>query len=110
MVISCTKPVLRESAPLVKLIKGLSIAAHLEHIVVVWMGSGIPRLKLPKVAVPVSVVNEGRANKLTRQFLPSASVETDAVLHLNEDVELTSDEVRVCVCVCVCVLGCVRAC
>ena len=110
VVISCTRPVLRESAPLVKLIKAVSTAAHLESIVVVWMGPGSPHLKLPNVAVPVSVVSEGGPNKLTRQFWLSGGVQTDAVLHLNEDVELTSDEVLyVCVCVCACVRVCVRA-
>ena len=92
-VISCTKPVLRESSPLVKLVKGLSTAAHLQQIVIVWMGTGSPHIKLPKVAVPVSVVPGDRSSKLTKQFLPTVGIQTDAILHLNEDVEMTSDEV-----------------
>lgn len=92
-VITCTKVVLRESAPLVKLVKSISSAAHLERIVIVWVGSGSPQIKLPKVAVPVSVVTENISNKLTKQFWPTVGIQTEAVLHLTEDVEMTSDEV-----------------
>lgn len=93
-IISCTKPVLRESSPLVKLVRSLSTAAHLQQIIIVWLGTGSPHIKLPKVAVPVSVVPGDRSNKLTKQFWPTADIQTDAILHLNEDVEMTSDEVR----------------
>ena len=105
-VISCTKPILRESAPIVKLVKAISTSAHLERIIIVWMGSGSPRFKIPKLAVPVLVVTESGSDKWTRQFWPNADIQTEAVLHLNEDVEMTSDEVQgyMCVCVCVCVV------
>ena len=99
-VISCTKPILRESAPIVKLVKAISTAAHLERIVIVWMGSGSPRLKMPELAVPVLVVTESGADKWTRQFWPDADIRTEAVLHLSEDVEMTSDEVKGCMYVC----------
>ena len=92
-VISCTKPILRESAPVVKLVKAISTAAHLERIVIVWMGSGSPRFKIPKLAIPVSVVTESGSDKWTRQFWPNTDIQTEAVLHLSEDVEMTSDEV-----------------
>ena len=70
------------------------------------MGSGSPRFKIPKLAVPVLVVTESGSDKWTRQFWPNADIQTEAVLHLNEDVEMTSDEVQgyMCVCVCVCVV------
>ena len=102
VIITCTKPVLRESSPLFRLVKALSTAAHLQRIIIVWMGSGSPHIKLPKVApLPVSIVTlDGTSNKLTKQFWPTADIETDAVLHLNEDVEMISDEVSV-VCWCV---------
>ena len=93
-VVSCTKPILRESAPIVKLIKAISTAAHLERIVIVWMGPGSPRFNIPKLAVPVSIVTEAGSDKWTRQFWPSADIQTDAVLHLSEDVEMTSEEVQ----------------
>ena len=99
-VISCTKPILRESAPIVKLVKAISTAAHLERIVIVWMGSGSPRFKIPELAIPVSVVTESGSDKWTRQFWPNADIQTEAVLHLSEDVEMTSDEVQECVRVC----------
>ena len=97
-VISCTKPILRESAPIIKLVKAISTAAHLEHIVIVWMGPGSQRIKIPKLAVPVSIVTESGSDKWTKQFLPNADIHTDAVLHLSEDVEMTSDEVQGCMC------------
>ena len=99
-VISCAKPILRESAPIVKLVKAISTAAHLERIVIVWMGSGSPRVKIPKLAVPVSIVTESGADKWTRQFWPDADIQTEAVLHLSEEVEMTSDEVQGCMYVC----------
>ena len=98
-VITCTKPVFRESSLLVKLIKALSHAPHLQHIVIVWMGTGSPHIKLPNVTVPITVVTEDGSTRLTKQFWPTTDIQTDAILHLNEDVEMTSDEVRVCVCV-----------
>ena len=105
-VISCSKPILRESAPMIKLVKAISSAAHLERIVIVWIGTGAHHLKIPKLPVPVSIVTENGPDMWTRQFWPSAGIQTEAILHLNEDVEMTSEEVQGSMCMvsmCACV-------
>ncbi len=93
VIITCTHPATRESAPLISLIKALSTSAHLEEVIVQWVGVGPPRVDIRPLGVPVRVVrSEGRG--LVDQFWPLDSVKTDAVLHLTEEAEINSDEVR----------------
>lgn len=96
VVITVSRPSVRESSPLNTLIRSLASAAHLREVVIQWVGSGPPRIDVGEPSVPVKVVrSEGRDP--VEQFWPLDAVKTDAVLHLSEGVELNSDEVRECV-------------
>lgn len=83
---------MRESAPLVKLIRALEPAAHLHQIIINWSGQGSPRINLPSLDVSVRVNKE--ECDLVDQLSRLEHVTTDAVLHLRDDVETNMDEVE----------------
>ena len=60
---------------------------------VIWGGVGSPRISLPPLPITVTTIVRPalRMNPLSR-FHTVPGVETDAVLYLSEDVELTVDE------------------
>ena len=91
--ITCTHPATREAAPLIKLIRAIAPAAHLDQIIINWIGAGPPRVSLPSMPVPVRV-DKREERGMVDQLWPLDHVTTDAVLHLREDVDTTSDEVE----------------
>lgn len=73
-------------------LKGL---AYLNKILVVWNGikqEPPPDLVWPDVGVPIEVVKVNR-NSLNNRFLPYDSIETDAILSLDDDSPLRADEI-----------------
>ncbi|CAH8559449.1 unnamed protein product [Dicrocoelium dendriticum] len=67
---------------------------YLHSVVVVWnhpIGPSLD-LKWPQLHVPVKVVRP-RSNSLNNRFLPYNLIRTDAVLSLDDDVQLRHDEI-----------------
>ncbi|XP_028144510.1 exostosin-2 [Diabrotica virgifera virgifera] len=79
------------------LIERLSKVPSLMKIIVVWNNqrkSPPPLSEFPKIQKPVNVIRT-HANKLSNRFYPYKEIETEAVLHIDDDiVMLTSDEVE----------------
>lgn len=79
------------------LINRLSKVPSLMKVVVVWNNQHKkpPPLKdFPKISKPINVIKTN-ANKLSNRFYPYKEIETEAVLHIDDDiVMLTPDEVE----------------
>lgn len=80
---------------LMKTIERMKGLAYLNKILVVWNGLNHKPSKdiiWPDVGVPIEVVKVNR-NSLNNRFLPYDSIETDAVLSLDDDSPLRPDEI-----------------
>ncbi|XP_044758088.1 exostosin-2 [Coccinella septempunctata] len=79
------------------LIRRLSKVPSLMKILVVWNNQKKyppPFSEFPKVQKPVKVIRT-RANKLSNRFIPYREIETEAILHIDDDiVMLTADELE----------------
>ncbi|KAJ8948231.1 hypothetical protein NQ318_013217, partial [Aromia moschata] len=79
------------------LIERLSKVPSLMKVIVVWNNqkkNPPPLADFPKVPKPINVIRT-KANKLSNRFYPYKEIETEAVLHIDDDiVMLTSDEVE----------------
>ncbi|KAL1506409.1 hypothetical protein ABEB36_005779 [Hypothenemus hampei] len=79
------------------LIQRLSKVPSLMKIVVVWNNQKKdppPMSQFPKIQKSINVIKT-KANKLSNRFYPYKEIETEAVLHIDDDiVMLTSDEVE----------------
>ncbi|CAI8005614.1 Exostosin-1b [Geodia barretti] len=93
IVMSVSSAALKESSPVIKLIRSLSTAPHLSKIIIIWTGTGPPKIRPPPLPVTVTIISRPsvQINPLSR-FHSVPGIETDAVLHLSEDVGLTVDE------------------
>lgn len=84
-------------ASLFTLIQRLSKVPSLMKVVVVWNNQKKqpPALQdFPKIAKPINIIKT-KANKLSNRFFPYREIETEAILHIDDDiVMLTSDEVE----------------
>lgn len=79
------------------LISRLSKVPSLMKVLVVWNHQKKhppPLSQFPKIQKPINVIRT-RANKLSNRFYPYDEIETEAILHIDDDiVMLTSDEVE----------------
>ncbi|XP_049820958.1 exostosin-2 isoform X2 [Aethina tumida] len=79
------------------LIERLSKVPSLMKVIVVWNNqkkSPPPLSDFPTILKPIKVIKT-KANKLSNRFYPFKEIETEAVLHIDDDiVMLTSDEVE----------------
>ncbi|CAH1173727.1 unnamed protein product [Phaedon cochleariae] len=79
------------------LVERLSKVPSLMKVVVVWnhQKKHPPSLSaFPKIPKPINIIKT-KANKLSNRFYPYKEIETEAVLHIDDDiVMLTSDEVE----------------
>lgn len=84
-------------ASLFTLIQRLSKVPSLMKIVVVWNNQKKrppPLSDFPKISKPINIIKTN-ANKLSNRFYPYREIETEAILHIDDDiVMLTSDEVE----------------
>ncbi|XP_066150552.1 exostosin-2 [Euwallacea fornicatus] len=82
---------------LFSLIERLAKVPSLMKIVVVWNNQKKeppPMSQFPKITKSINVIKT-KANKLSNRFYPYREIETEAVLHIDDDiVMLTSDEVE----------------
>ncbi|XP_071494931.1 exostosin-1-like [Diadema antillarum] len=82
------------SAPLMRLLANVGKSAFAHQIVVLWQVDKPlpPKSRWPKLAVPLTVI-EGDLRSLSSRFAPNSVIEMDAILSLDEDAQLTTDEV-----------------
>uniref|UniRef100_A0A3B4TMK6 Exostosin-1-like n=1 Tax=Seriola dumerili TaxID=41447 RepID=A0A3B4TMK6_SERDU len=93
-VIHTVTPLQSQISPVVKLIIAVAKSKFCAQIVVLWNCDKPlpPRNKWPSTSVPLTVV-EGQAKTMSSRFFPHDVIVTDAVLSLDEDSVLSTNEV-----------------
>ncbi|XP_022242416.1 exostosin-1-like [Limulus polyphemus] len=93
-IIYATMPIMSSSSPLARLIKNVAKSSFASRILVLWNGETAPPIanKLPQVSVPVNIIQPPQKT-ISSRFHPHPLVQTDAVLNLDEDAVLTTEEV-----------------
>ncbi|XP_037081930.1 exostosin-1-like [Pollicipes pollicipes] len=80
-------------APLYRLIKQVGASSFVSGVLLVWIAEAeapTPQ-RLPRLAVPLRVITPERRT-ISARFVPAPQIHTDAVLSLDEDVTLITDE------------------
>lgn len=93
-VIHTSTTVVRESTSLFRLIKNVGQSKFISKVVVLWT-SDAPishNRRWPQIAVPLVIVRPETKTGNSR-FLPRTVVDTTAILSLDEDIKLNSDEI-----------------
>lgn len=93
-VIHSTTSVLKDSSALSRLIKNVGQSRFIAKIVVFWTADApiAQNRRWPQVSVPLVIVRPESKTGNSR-FLPRPMIETAAVLSLDEDIKLNSDEI-----------------
>ncbi|XP_068615505.1 exostosin-1-like [Brachionichthys hirsutus] len=93
-VIHAVTPLQSQMSPVVKLIIAVAKSKFCAQIVVLWNCNTPlpPRNKWPSTSVPLTVI-EGQTKTMSSRFLPHDVIITDAVLSLDEDSVLSTNEV-----------------
>ncbi|XP_067150734.1 exostosin-1-like [Apteryx mantelli] len=93
-VIQAVSPLFSQSQPIIKLILAVALSKYCTQIVVLWNCDKPlpPRSTWPSTTVPLSVV-EGEHKTTSSRFFPYDLIRTDAVLSLDEDTVLSTNEV-----------------
>ncbi|XP_070533963.1 exostosin-1-like [Ptychodera flava] len=93
-VILASSPIITQSSAIVKLIKSVSKSAYAAKILVLWnVDRPVPlKSKWPASDVPLDIIDI-EAKTISSRFIPYDQIETDAVLSLDEDAMLSTDEV-----------------
>ncbi|KAI7798859.1 exostosin-1c, partial [Triplophysa rosa] len=93
-VIHSTSPLVSQSQPIMKLLQVVSKSKYCSQIIILWNSEKPPphRSKWPPMPVPLTVTDGRR--KTSSRFLPHAAIETDAVLSLDEDTVLLTNEIN----------------
>ncbi|XP_064489139.1 exostosin-3-like isoform X2 [Ornithodoros turicata] len=67
---------------------------HLNKVIVVWNSPKPPSsdLRWPEIGVPIEVIR-AKKNSLNNRFLPYSSIETEAILSVDDDAHLRHDEI-----------------
>ncbi|CAM9429595.1 unnamed protein product [Lampetra fluviatilis] len=93
-VIYVVSPLISQSQPIIKLILAVAKSKYCSQIVILWnCDKPMPaRNKLPDTTVPLIMI-EGENKVMSSRFLPLDVIQTDAVLGLDEDTVLSTNEV-----------------
>lgn len=93
-VIHTTTSVVKESSALSRLIKSVAQSRFISKIVVLWTSDApiAPNKRWPQVSVPLVIVRPETKTGNSR-FVPRTVIETSAILSLDEDIKLNSDEI-----------------
>ncbi|CAG5928405.1 unnamed protein product [Menidia menidia] len=93
-VIHAVSPLQAQVSPVVKLIIAVAKSKFCAQIVVLWNCDKPlpPRNKWPPTSVPLTIV-EGQKKTMSSRFFPHDVIDTDAVLSLDEDSVLSTNEV-----------------
>jgi hypothetical protein len=79
---------------LIESLKRLDQLPFLNKVLVIWNNPEYPgeELQWPDIGVEIVVIKTKR-NSLNNRFFPYAEIETDAILHLDDDAHLRQDEI-----------------
>ncbi|KAK3506845.1 hypothetical protein QTP70_029252 [Hemibagrus guttatus] len=93
-VIQAVAPLQSPQQPILKLIIAVAKSKFCAQIIVLWNCEkpSPPRSKWPSINVPLTVIEEERKT-MSRRFFPHDVIKTDAVLSLDEDSVLSTNEV-----------------
>lgn len=93
-VIHTTTSIVKESSALSRLIKNAAQSKFIAKIVVLWTSDApiAHKKRWPQVNVPLVVVRPETKTANSR-FVPRTMIETSAILSLDEDIKLNSDEI-----------------
>uniref|UniRef100_S4RG15 N-acetylglucosaminyl-proteoglycan 4-beta-glucuronosyltransferase n=1 Tax=Petromyzon marinus TaxID=7757 RepID=S4RG15_PETMA len=93
-VIHATSPLLVQSQPIIKLIQAVGKSKFCAQVLVLWNCDRPPpaRSLWPVLPVPL-IISEPATKTISSRFVPHEAVTTDAVLSLDEDTVLSTDEV-----------------
>ncbi|XP_030050982.1 exostosin-1-like [Microcaecilia unicolor] len=93
-VIQAVSPLLTQSQTILKLILNVAKSRYCKQIVVLWNCEKPlpPKNKWPSTPVPLNVI-EGENKMMSSRFFPYDMIQTDAVLSLDEDSVLSTNEV-----------------
>ncbi|XP_064408341.1 exostosin-1 [Latimeria chalumnae] len=88
-------PLTSQSQPIMKLIQAVSKSTFCAQIVILWSCEKPPpaRSKWPQTSMPLILIEE-RRKKISSRFFPHDAIVTDAVLSLNEDTIMSTNEVN----------------
>ncbi|XP_032900928.1 exostosin-1-like [Amblyraja radiata] len=92
--IHAVSPLVSQSQPIIKLILALAKSKYCSQIIVLWNCDKplVPKNKWPSTRMPLIVIKGGRKTMSSR-FFPYDVITTDAVLSLDEDTVLSTNEV-----------------
>lgn len=100
-IISTSSTIVSSNSPIFKLIKSIANSSNVSGIVVLWNSPVKPPpthdwALLGGIShnTPISVLQSSKSNTSSTRFLQASSVSTDAVLSLDDDVTLTTDEIN----------------
>ncbi|XP_037100417.1 exostosin-1 isoform X2 [Syngnathus acus] len=93
-VIHTVSPLQSHPSPVVKLIIAVAKSKFCAQIVVLWNSDNPlpPRDKWPSTSVPLAVI-QGQSKTMSSRFYPHDVIVTDAILSLDEDSVLSTNEV-----------------
>ncbi|XP_076361020.1 exostosin-1-like [Tachypleus tridentatus] len=93
-IIYATMPIVSASSSLSRLITNVAKSSFVSRIMVLWNGETVPPVvsKFPQVAVPVNIIQPTQKT-ISSRFHPHLLVQTDAILNLDEDVALSTEEI-----------------
>ncbi|XP_072890654.1 exostosin-1-like [Hemitrygon akajei] len=92
--IHTVSPLVSQSQPIIKLILALAKSKYCSQIIILWNCDKplVPKNKWPATRMPLIVIKGGRKTMSSR-FFPYDVITTDAVLSLDEDTVLSTNEV-----------------
>ncbi|XP_078504416.1 exostosin-1a-like [Lissotriton helveticus] len=93
-VIHMVSPLVAQSQPIVKLILAIAKSKFCARIIVLWNCDKPvpPKNKWPSTAVPMTII-EGERKTMSSRFFPYDAIQTEAVLSLDDDTVLSTNEV-----------------
>nr|XP_014351975.1 PREDICTED: exostosin-1-like [Latimeria chalumnae] len=93
-VVQATSPLVSQSQPIIKLIHAVAKSKYCAQVIVLWNCDKPlpPKNKWPSTSVPITVI-DGESKTMSSRFFPYHIIQTDAVLSLDEDTVLSTNEV-----------------
>ncbi|XP_073990065.1 exostosin glycosyltransferase 1 ttv [Rhodnius prolixus] len=83
---------LTQTSPLYRIVKALTKSAHAAMVLVIWANEKSPpsRVRWPVMSIPLHIIHQPG---ISQRFSPHPLIQTEAILSLDEDTLLTTDEI-----------------